>query len=95
MKNKIFAVIVTIIAVVGIIFCFTGCTEQTIAREWGGTYEIELPKGEKLIEVTWKDANLFYLTRPMHDDEYPETYKFQEDSEWGVWEGTVIIKESR
>ena len=95
MKNKVFAVIVTIIAVLGIIFCFTGCTEQMMAREWGGTYTIELPKGEKLLEITWKDDNLFYLTRPMREDEFPETYTFNEDDAYDILEGKVIIIESR
>lgn len=77
------------------IFMFSGCTDKTIAREWGGSTTLELPAGEKLIEITWKDANLWYLTRPMRDDEFPETYTFQEDSEFGIFEGTVTIVESR
>ena len=56
---------------------------------------MELPKGEKLVEVTWKDSNIWYLTRPMKEDDEPETYTFKEDSEWGVFEGTVTIVESK
>lgn len=89
--KKIYLVLLIITA----IFCFSGCTDKTIAREWGGSTTLELPAGEKLIEITWKDACLWYLTRPMRDDEFPETYTFQEDSEWGIFEGTVTIIESR
>lgn len=88
----------TIVVILGIllfIFCFTGCTAQHRAKEWGGNYTMELPKGEKLVEVTWKDSNIWYLTRPMRENDEPETYTFKEDSEWGVFEGTVTIIESR
>ena len=34
------------------------------------------------------------LTRPMRDDEEPETHTFQQSSEFGVFEGTVTIVES-
>lgn len=78
-----------------VLFTFSGCTDKTMAYGLGGSITLELPKGEKLIEITWKDANLWYLTRPMRDDEFPEIYTFQEDSEFGVFEGTVTVIESR
>lgn len=71
-----------------------GCSQYT-ARKYGGSYTVELPKGEKLVNVTWKEDSLWYMTRPMKADEEPETYKFKEDSIAGVMEGTVTIKESR
>ena len=37
---------------------------------------------------------MWYLTRPMRDDEEPETHTFQQSSEFGVFEGTVTIVES-
>lgn len=90
MKKIIFVILSLLI-----LLSFSGCTDKTIAREWGGSTTLELPAGEKLIEITWKDANLWYLTRPMRDDESPETYTFREDSEFGIFEGTVTIIESR
>ena len=56
---------------------------------------IELPKGQKLEEITWKDADLWYLTRPMREDENAETHTFQESTEFGVLEGTVTIIETK
>lgn len=71
----------------------SGC--QYTAKNFGGDYTIDLPKGEKLVNVTWKDSNLWYITKPMTDQDKVETYKFKEDSNFGVMEGTVTIKESR
>ena len=56
---------------------------------------IELPKGQKLEEITWKDADLWYLTRPMREDENAEIHTFQESTEFGVFEGTVTIIETK
>lgn len=69
------------------------CTDQQRAREYGGTAEVVLPAGQKLVIATWKDDNLWYLTRPMRQDEKPEIYEFTESSSFGVFEGKVIIKE--
>lgn len=82
---------VVAIAMLGIMLM--GCTEQTMTKEFGGSMKVVLPAGEKLEEVTWKDNNLWYLTRPMRDDEVAETHTFQEYSEYHVWEGTVVIEE--
>lgn len=69
-----------------------GCHE--ITKNFGGTMTIELEPGRKLEEITWKDdTNLWILTRPFREGEEPETHTFQADTEWGVFEGTVIIVE--
>lgn len=83
-----------IVAILMIAIMLTGCHE--VARNYGGSMTLELPKGQKLEEITWKDDSaLWYLTRPMRDDEKPETHTFKADTEWGVFEGTVTIIESR
>lgn len=87
--------IVMLFTVVAMLCLCVGCTEQTRARSLGGTTHINLPAGQKLIEVTWKESNLWYLTAPMEDDYIPTVKTFQEDSEWGMIEGTVIFHESR
>ena len=73
------------------------CTENTRSRVWGGTMTIELPKGQKLVEATWKgDGNsLWYLTEPMDSNYIPKTKAFQEDSRFGVLKGTVVFIESK
>ena len=70
-----------------------GCGRNDVTRSFGGEKTIELDPGRKLEEITWKDADIFLLTRPMREDEEPETHTFQEISNWGVWEGTVTIIE--
>lgn len=62
-------------------------------KELGGDMTIELEAGQKLEEITWKDDSLWYLTRPMRDDETAETHVFQQDRSLGVMEGTVTIIE--
>ena len=75
------------------VLCLTGCHETT--RSFGGSMTVELPKGQKLEEITWKEADLWYLTRPMREDENAETHTFQESTEFGVFEGTVTIIETK
>lgn len=69
----------------------TGC--QSIARNYGGSAKIELEPGEKLEMITWKGDDLWYLTRPMRDDETAETHVFKQSKDLG-FEGEVVIIES-
>ena len=68
-----------------------GC--NPVARRMGGNMTINLKPGEKLVNATWKDTSLWILTRKMRPDDVVETYKFKEDSTFGVLEGTVTIYE--
>lgn len=82
------------IAILMVTLVLSGCHKAT--RDYGGSMTLELPKGQKLEEITWKDDSaLWYLTRPMRDDEQPETHTFKADTERGVFEGTVTIIESK
>ena len=71
----------------------SGCNPVT--RKMGGDMTVHLKPGEKLVNVTWKEASLWFLTRPMKASDSVETYKFKEDSTWGVLEGTVTIVEHK
>ena len=73
----------------------TGCTENSRVKNFGGTGEIILPKGEKLVNVTWKNSELWYITRPMNSTDSAITYAFQEHSGYGMIEGTYIIIETK
>lgn len=77
------------------VFLITSCTENERVKSFGGTGTINLPKGTKLVTVTWKETQVWYLTRPMKDGEVAETYQFQEESSWGVVEGTYNIIETK
>ena len=73
----------------------TSCTENNRVKNWGGEGNINLPKGRKLVNVTWKENQIWYLTRPMNSNDVVETYQFQEESSWGVMEGTYNIIETK
>lgn len=83
--------IIVLLVVIGL---GCSCTQNIRAKHWGGKATEVLPSGQKLVTVTWKDADLWILTRPMKSGESAETYNFKESSTWGVLNGTVTIIES-
>lgn len=89
MKKKILSVILIIILVISLCGC------QAAARNLGGDVTIELEPNQKLEMITWKNSDLWYLTRPMTANDVAETHIFQESSIFGVVEGTVTIIESK
>ena len=84
-----------VIAVGILLLACCSCTENLRTRQYGGTSAIELEPGQKLMEVTWKEASLWYLTEPMEPGYEPKTKVFQEDSRFGIMEGTVIFVEKK
>jgi hypothetical protein len=92
-KLSIISTIIVVIAVLG--FFVTRCAPNSCSRNFGGTSTITLTAGQKLVNVTWKEAHIWVLTRPMVSNETTETYSFSEKSNLGILQGTVIIKEIR
>lgn len=69
---------------------------NVIAKKLGTNGGVmNLPPNHKLVLVTWKKDSMWVLYRPMRKDEVPEEYIYQEDSTFGIIEGTIKIKESR
>lgn len=66
----------------------TSCTDNARARRFGGTEEVDLKPNEVVLNVTWKEAEMWICTQ---DTVTGVTY-FREKSAWGVMEGTVILK---
>ena len=96
MKRKNFKYISVGFLIVLVMCCATGC--QATTKNFGGTTTLKLEPNEKLEEITWKeDKTLWYLTRPMRDDEKPEVHIFKqkESDSLGILEGTVKVIESR
>ena len=88
--KKFFAVLIaTTIVMTGL----TGC--QTVTKDFGGSTTVELEPNQKLEEITWKDDSLWYLTKPMTDEDVAETHTFKQQSNFGVFEGTVTIIETK
>ena len=71
------------------------CTENSRVKNWGGDGVLTLPPNQKLVNITWKENQIWYLTRPMTQSDSVQTYTFHEESSWGVIEGTYNIIESR
>jgi hypothetical protein len=74
---------------------FLGCTENQRVRNFGGTTNKNLPKGEKLVNITWKNDSMWILTRKMNENDVAETYSFKEESSFGLLEGNLVIIESK
>lgn len=72
-----------------------GCTDNQQARVFGGKFTVDLPKGQKLINATWKDTDLWYLTRTMTAKDSAQTYQFKEKSTWGALEGEITFVEHK
>ena len=89
MKKKIFAALLIAMLTAT---SLSGC--QLAARSFGGDVKIELEPGQKLEMITWKNNDLWILTRPMRVEEEAETHTFNQSSEFGVLEGTVTVIES-
>lgn len=90
-KKKLIAILLGAMSVLNLCGC-----QQTMARKFGGDMTIELEPNQKLEMITWKDNDaLWYLTRPMTEDDVAETHTFQTDTTWGIFEGTVTIVESK
>lgn len=92
-KHIRYIMIIAFIAL--IIIVLASCTSNTRAKNWGGNANIDLPQGKKLVTITWKENQLWYLMRDMKADEQAESYSFHEESSWGLIEGTVIINENK
>jgi hypothetical protein len=86
--KKILA-LVSLISVIGL----TSCTENQRAKNWGGTATVDIPEGQRLIDVTWKGDQIWYLTDDMPVGYEAKTYNFLEESSYGMVEGKVVFKE--
>lgn len=84
--------IIGLILISGVII-LTAESCNYFTRNFGGTLEYEVPAGEKVVNVTWKDSDIWVLTRKMQPNEKPDTLRFSESSTFGVFEGDVILYE--
>lgn len=84
-----------IIALAVISIVIVSCTEQARVRNFGGSMEIKLPAGQKVLMATWKDSDLYYLIEPMDSNYTPKTKRFIENSSFGLIESEIIFIESK
>ena len=82
--------------IIGILSLFMfSCTENTRAKNFGGTAKLEIPCGQKIQNITWKNSQLWYSTTPMEVGYEPQVHTFTEESSFGVWEGSYELTESK
>lgn len=72
---------------------FTSCTENEMAKNFGGTMTVELPPNTEFVTATWKEQELWYIYRPRAAGETIDTVIMQEVSNLGLIEGTVKFNE--
>ena len=87
MKKKLLIILLLLLSL-------ASCTHYK-ARKLGGDVTIYLNPGEKLVEVTWKNNNLWYLVEPMEEDYEPKVKVFKENSNAGIFEGSVTFRERK
>jgi hypothetical protein len=64
------------------------CTENSRARSWGGSETVTLKKNEVLVNLTWKNSDLWILSK----DTLTNVKYLREISSWGIIEGEIVIK---
>lgn len=83
MKKLIFLVLFVAIA---------GCTQQQRAKQFGGTATVDLPVDARVVTATWKEDDLWVLTKQAGEVP-PQQYELTESSSFGVIEGRVVLVE--
>jgi hypothetical protein len=79
---------------IGLSLILFSCTENEMARNYGGTQTINLSPNKELINITFKgEQDLWILTRNRRPGESIDTFYFHEKSNYGLMEGTIIINE--
>lgn len=69
------------------------CTENEMAKNFGGTMNVDLPANTEFVTATWKDRELWYVHRPRKQGETIDIITMQEVSNYGLVEGTVNFVE--
>jgi hypothetical protein len=66
----------------------SSCSDNMMARHFGGTEEIDLPPNRIVLSCTWKENDLWITSL----DTITNVAYMQEKSQNGILEGTIIIK---
>ena len=67
---------------------FVSCTDNARSRSWGGKETVTLRENEVLVNATWKETNLWLLTKDTTTNEM----FFREKSSYGLLEGEIQFK---
>lgn len=86
MKNLILFILIFISCLIWSINI--SCTKNQRVRTFGGKEEITIKPNEKLINITWKEKDMWVLT----EDTITHIKYFRESSSFGIWNGEIVIK---
>lgn len=70
-------------------------TDNKRARIFGGTMEVKVEPGQKIMMATFKGDNLFYMTESMDSGYIPKVKTLKEKSSHGIIETTVKFIETK
>ena len=56
---------------------------------------VQVPRGQEVIDYSWRNQVLTYMIKPMDDDYVPTTKRVMASFIPGGWETTVVFQESR
>lgn len=70
-----------------ILFMVVSCTDNSRARNYGGTETVHIESNERFINIAWKDNDLWVVTQ----DTITGIYYAKEKSSLGIMEGQIII----
>jgi len=82
-----------LLLLIGII-SLTSC-DNVLVKKYGQTETYRLKPNRKLVNASWKDDQLWILTKPMKSTDSVETYRYTEKSKYGIVEGEFIIQETK
>lgn len=90
-SGEVFSIVamVIILLVIGL----SSCNQNAMTKSWGGEMDLTLEPNQKLVQITWKDTDLWILTKDMSESDVAEKYTFYEESGLGIMEGEIRISE--
>ena len=95
MKNSISLPLPLFLLTLIIMLGSSSCQNQ-LARQYGGSEQIDLDPNYKLVTVDWDSKhNLWLLERPMSAKDTAVTCIYKEKSNMGILQGTIYITEHR
>lgn len=100
-KKEVLGIVIAVFIIIAVGFPIVSYLFHTgsFTKYYGGSSTIDIPAGQKLVPYTvqWepKNANIWYLTEPAEDGYEPRQYLFNESSNLGIMQGTIIFQEHK
>ena len=86
-----FSIVVVIILLTIVVLFASSCTENSRAKNFGGTVDVELLPNEVFVNITFKKNDIWVITQ----DTLTKRYYAREKSSWGAMEGVIRVKDSK